>query len=147
MTRLVPLLAFVLLGLPVPVSSVQDVSDDNPFSAFETHFLSNGMKVWFKNMPDAPNVAVSIVVPVGQDQDPMGMEEMAHFLEHMQFSDHMGRTTEEIKKEVDDRGGEWNGFTATDRTFYFVHVGQEHWEFALDWMYHLISPHAMESDV
>ena len=37
----------------------------NPFSGFETHFLANGLKVWFKRLPDAPNVSVSIAVPFG----------------------------------------------------------------------------------
>jgi hypothetical protein len=37
----------------------------NPFAGFETHYLSNGLKVWFKQLPEAPNVSISVGVPVG----------------------------------------------------------------------------------
>ena len=44
----------------------------NPFAGFETHYLSNGLKVWFKRLPEAPNVSISVGVPYGWDADPRG---------------------------------------------------------------------------
>ena len=74
---------------------------DNPFAGIETHFLSNGLKVWYKRTPDEPDIYVSVIVPYGSDSDFRGKEQIAHFVEHMLFSDHMGRTEEEIKREID----------------------------------------------
>ena len=66
----------VLLGARV---EAQQAGPSNPFAGFETHFLSNGVKVWFKQLPGAPNVSVSVGVPVGSDADPPGKEQLAHF--------------------------------------------------------------------
>ena len=75
-------------------------SGDNPFADFETHFLANGLKVWFKSMPDAPNVSVSVAVPFGSHSDPRGKEGLAHFTEHMLFSDHEDRSEQEVKDAI-----------------------------------------------
>ena len=91
---------------------------DNPFANFETHRLANGVKLWFKQLPAAPNVAVSVGVPFGSDLDPEGKEELAHFTEHMLFADHDGRTEDEILEEIASRGGRRNGRTGSDRTWY-----------------------------
>ena len=89
---------------------------ENPFSGFETHFLANGLKVWFKSLPDAPNVSVSVAVPFGSHWDPRGKEGLAHFTEHMLFSDHEGRSEQEVKDAIEVLGGRRNGFTTADHT-------------------------------
>ena len=119
----------------------------NPFSGFETHFLSNGMKVWFKALTDAPNVSVSVGVPVGWDADPQGKEELAHLTEHVLFSDHDGKTEKEIKDAIDDIGGRRNGITTPDHTWYYVTVSKEHGELAIEWLSRLLSPHTMDAEV
>ena len=119
----------------------------NPFAGFETHYLANGVKVWFKRLGGAPNVAVSVGVPVGSDADPPGREELAHFTEHMLFSDHNGRTEQEIKDAVEGLGGIRNGITYRDHTWYYVSIAREHGLFAIEWLADILSPHAMEPDV
>ncbi len=105
------------------------------------------MKVWYKRLPNDPNVSISVTVPYGSDQDPDGKAQLAHFTEHMLFSDHLGRTEEQIKREIEDRGGVRNGITFWDHTFYFVDIGKQHGLFALDWLYRLVSPHEMDPTV
>ena len=86
---------------------VQDTEGEpaaNPFAGFETHFLSNGLKVWFKRVPGAPNVSVSVAVPFGSHSDPRGKEGLAHFTEHMLFSDHDGRSEQEVKDAIESLG-------------------------------------------
>ena len=116
----------------------------NPFSGFETHFLSNGLKVWFKRLPDAPDVSVSVGVPFGWDSDPEGKEELAHLTEHVLFSDHDGQTEQEIKEAIDGIGGRRNGYTTPDHTWYYVTVSKEHGRFAIEWLSRLVSPHTMD---
>ncbi|MCE2397811.1 MAG: insulinase family protein [Gemmatimonadetes bacterium] len=126
---------------------VPEAGPSNPFAGFETHFLSNGVKVWFKRLPGAPNVSVSAGVPVGSDADPPGKEQLAHFTEHMLFSDHDGRTEQEIKDAVEKVGGRRNGFTYLDRTWYYVTIGREHGLFAIEWLAGILSPHEMDPAV
>ena len=82
--QLLALFGLVLLGSVVPRGVWSQTPDSpapppsgtkaNPFSGFETHYLSNGLKVWFKQLPDAPNVSISVGVPYGWDADPRGKE-------------------------------------------------------------------------
>ena len=125
----------------------EETEPANPFAGFETHFLSNGLKVWFKHLPGAPNVSVSAGVPVGSDADPRGKEQLAHFTEHMLFSDHEGRTEQEIKDAVEGLGGRRNGFTHRDHTWYYVTIGREHGLFAIEWLAGILSPHEMDPAV
>ena len=135
------------LAVDTGAADAPEASPSNPFAGFETHFLANGVKVWFKRLPGAPNVSVSAGVPVGSDADPPGKEQLAHFTEHMLFSDHDGRTEQEIKDAVEGIGGQRNGFTYLDRTWYYVTIGREHGLFAIEWLAGILSPHEMEPAV
>ena len=146
---------------PVPLATASDslapasdslapVSDEakaNPFSGFETHFLSNGLKVWYKRLPDAPNASISVGVPYGWDADPRGKEELAHLTEHMLFSDHDGRTEQEIKEAIEGIGGRRNGYTTPDHTWYYVTVQKEYEALAIEWLSRVVSPHSMDAGV
>ncbi len=140
-------LALVASALPAPTGAAQAPESDNPFAGFETHHLSNGTKIWFKRLVGVPNVSVSAGVAVGSDADPRGKEQLAHFTEHMLFSDHKGKTEQEIKDAVEGLGGRRNGFTYRDRTWYYVTIAREHGFFAIEWVADLMSPHEMEPDV
>lgn len=119
----------------------------NPFGGFETHFLGNGLKIWYRRVPGAPNVSVSVGIPYGSDRDTRGKEELAHFTEHMLFSDHDGIPESEIKDGIEGRGGRRNGFTTPDHTWYFVTIAKEHGLFAIEWLSRIVSPHAMDPAV
>ncbi len=120
---------------------------ENPFAGFETHFLANGLKVWFKRLPDAPNVSVSVAIPFGSHSDPRGKEGLAHFTEHMLFSDHEGRSEQEVKDGIESLGGRRNGFTAADHTWYYATIDKQHGLFAIEWLSRIVSPHTMEPEV
>jgi hypothetical protein len=46
----------------------------NPFAGFETHYLSNGLKVWFKQLPEAPNVSISVGISGRSQKKPKDFE-------------------------------------------------------------------------
>ena len=143
-------LALAAAALVVPFAPGPGNAQDtavNPFAGFETHRLSNGVKVWFKRLDGAANVSISAGVPVGADADPPGKEQLAHFTEHMLFADHNGRTEQEIKDAVEGLGGRRNGTTFRDHTWYYVTIAREHGLFAIEWLAGIMSPHAMEPEV
>ena len=142
------------MGLAVSLPGVQKLAGQdaaptpvNPFSGFQTHFLSNGVKVWFKRLEGAPDVAVSVGVPVGRDADPPGKAHLAHFLEHMLFTDHKGLTEQEILQSIWNLGGRGRGLSHADRTWYSAVIGREHGFFAIEWLADIMSPHEMEPSV
>lgn len=148
---LAPSLACLAAAAPTAAATAQEepaaapaAAPTNPFAGFETVRLSNGVKVWFKRLEGVPNVSVSAGVAVGSDADPPGKEQLAHFTEHMLFSDHEGRTEQEIKDAVEKIGGRRNGVTYPDHTWYYVTIGREHGLFAIEWLAGIMSPHAMD---
>jgi predicted Zn-dependent peptidase len=145
---MIPLLlsAFIASGL----GGAQETTPphaDNPFAGFETVTLSNGMRLWLRILPGAADVSVGVSVPYGWDMDPAGKEELAHFTEHMLFSDHRGVSEQEIKDQVESRGGSRNGLTTTDHTFYYVTLPAREGLFGLEWLSRVMEPHAMDPDV
>ena len=132
---------------PTPTAVEEEDAATNPFVGFETHYLSNGLRVWYQWLPNEPDVHVRVIVPYGSDTDWRGKEEIGHFLEHMLFSDHDGRTEEEIKGEIENRGGRRNGITYSDHVSYYATISKEHGLLALDWLYRIVQPHAMEPEV
>ena len=156
--QLLAILGPILFGSIVPGDGWSQTRDSqaspprgetkaNPFAGFETHHLSNGLRVWFKRLPNAPEVSISVGVPYGWDSDPEGKEELAHLTEHILFSDHDGQSEQEIKEAIDGIGGRRNGFTTPDHTWYYVTVAKEHGGFAIEWLSRLLSPHSMDADV
>ena len=132
---------------PEPTATEEDEPLVNPFAGFETHYLANGLRVWYQRLPGEPDVHVRVTLPYGSDLDGRGKEQIAHFVEHMLFSDHDGRTEEEIKGEIEDRGGRRNGITYSDHVSYYATIAKQHGPLALDWIYRIVQPHAMESEV
>jgi predicted Zn-dependent peptidase len=139
-------LALVLLPLAVQAQSSAEGAA-NPFSTFETHVLDNGLRLWIAPLAGAADVSVGVAVPYGWDEDPDGLEQLAHYTEHMLFADHRGRSEEEILAEVETRGGRRNGITTPDHTFYYVTLPAEHGLFGLDWLASVMEPKAMEPEV
>ncbi len=117
----------------------------NPFGGFETHYLSNGVKVWHKHLAGAPEVSISAGVPVGRDADPSGKSHLAHFLEHMLFTDRDGRTEQEIRDAAESLGGRLSGVSYFDHTWYKITIARQHGDFAIEWLAALLSPHPMDS--
>ena len=142
-----PAAAAAQTDTPAAGPSTERPAPGSPFAGFETHYLANGVRVWYRHFPEAPDVAVSVTIPFGHDQDPVGREETAHFLEHVLFSDHDGRTEEEIKDEIEGRGGVRNGFTAADRTWYYAALPKEHGTFGIEWLGRIVEPHTLDADV
>jgi predicted Zn-dependent peptidase len=147
MIRVILSLSLLLAFEVVANCQQNDSTPPDPFAGFETIKLENGMKVWYKRTPDSPDAAISVAVPFGSDCDPAGKEGLAHFTEHMLFADHLGRTEQQIKREIEDPGGVYNGFTLPDHTFFFVHIGNQHGLFGLDWLYKVVSPHSMDPEI
>lgn len=139
--------AFMLLTQAVQPAPADSLLPPNAFAGFESHELANGLRVWYKRLPDDPLVSISVVLPVGADADPRGKEQLAHFTEHLLFADQPGRSEEEVKREIEELGGVYNATVSADRTFYYVRIGKEHALFALDWLYRILAPHEIDRQV
>src|ERR1700735_2015261 len=77
----------------------------------------NGLRVLLFPDPSSPKVTVNMTYLVGSRFEGYGETGMAHLLEHMNFI--LTTSGRNIKKELTDKGADWNGTTDFDRTNYF----------------------------
>jgi len=105
-------LFLALAALPVlaqtKVTSVEGITE---------YRYENGLKVLL--FPDAskPTVTVNVTYLVGSRHEGYGESGMAHLLEHMLFR---GTTKHpDVKTEIRNHGGDFNGTTSYDRTNYY----------------------------
>src|SRR5436190_8292830 len=115
------LLRFVLPVFLVTIAAAQTlptgVERRATMAGITEYAYPNGLRVLL--LPDAGSatITVNMVYMVGSRHEGYGETGMAHLLEHMNFI--LTTNGRNIKKEIVDRGAQWNGTTDYDRTNYF----------------------------
>src|SRR4051812_42944237 len=94
--------------------------------------LQNGLRVLLFPDQSKPKLTVNMTYMVGSRNENYGETGMAHLLEHMLFKATPKRP--DIKKDITDKGAQWNGSTSYDRTNYFevVNATPENLKWAID---------------
>jgi predicted Zn-dependent peptidase len=95
--------------------------------------LKNGLRILTVPMEGTQTVTVLLMVGVGGRFETEKQAGLSHFIEHMLFKGTEKRpTAQSISEELDGIGGEFNAFTAKDKTAYYAKVDAKHSETALD---------------
>ncbi len=95
--------------------------------------LNNGLRVITVPMKNTQTVTVVVMVGVGSRYEMEKEAGISHFLEHMFFKGTKKRPSfHDIAGELDSVGGEFNAFTAKDKTGYYAKVDFKHGDIALD---------------
>jgi predicted Zn-dependent peptidase len=97
--------------------------------------FKNGLRVLTVPMQGTQTAAVIIMVGVGSRFENEKEAGLSHFIEHMMFKGTEKRpNTKIISEELDAIGGEYNAFTAKDKTAYYAKVDSKHFATAVDVM-------------
>lgn len=100
---------------------------------FRRFVLENGLRVILVSDPKFNKSAASLVVGVGQIDDPFEHAGLAHFLEHMLFlGTEKYPDVSEYRVFITANGGYNNAYTASDHTNYLFEVRHEAFPEALD---------------
>ncbi|MDO8540083.1 MAG: insulinase family protein [Opitutaceae bacterium] len=100
---------------------------------FRRFVLPNGLRVLLVSDPKFNKSAASLVVHVGQIDDPREIEGLAHFLEHMLFlGTEKYPEVSEYSGYIKANGGYNNAYTSSDHTNYQFEVRHEALAGALD---------------
>lgn len=100
---------------------------------YEKLTLPNGLRVILAPMEGTETATVLIQTATGSRYETRKENGLSHFLEHMFFKGTEKRPTAlSISEELDAVGGEYNAYTAKDRTGYYAKVDAKHAETALD---------------
>ncbi|MEK6984653.1 MAG: pitrilysin family protein [Nanoarchaeota archaeon] len=101
--------------------------------------LKNGLRVLFEKNT-SKSVAVEVMFRVGSNYESRKLAGISHFLEHMLFEGTKKRkNSREIANEIEKFGGEFNAYTAGDRTAFFIKIMNKRLDTALDVLSDMVS--------
>jgi insulysin len=88
--------------------------------------LKNGLEAYIVSDPETDQSGASLAVEAGSWADPQEYPGMAHFCEHMLFMGTKAYPKEaEYMQFIQDHGGSYNAFTASDKTVYMFSVNND----------------------
>ena len=93
--------------------------------------LKNGLTIIFEKV-NSNSITLGVCVKTGSIYDDRKYMGISHFLEHLIFEGTKNRTAQEIVKEIEGSGGEFNAFTTHEITFFYVKILSKFFEKALN---------------
>ncbi len=114
---------------------------------FQKTLLDNGLAIVAEVDPDAHTAACGFFVKTGsRDEDPAIMG-VSHFLEHMMFKGTETRTADDVNREFDECGANYNAYTSEEITAFHAHVLPEYFSTALDILADIMRPSLRVEDL
>ena len=86
---------------------------------FHKTTLDNGLTIIGEHNPRAQSFAAGYFVTTGARDESPEVSGVSHFLEHMMFKGTPKRSAEDINREFDELGANYNAFTSEERTVYY----------------------------
>lgn len=93
--------------------------------------LSSGLTIISKKT-NSNSVTLGICVKTGSNNEDKHNKGISHFIEHMVFEGTEKRTAQELVREIEKVGGEFNAFTDNEITFYYAKVLGKYFDKALN---------------
>jgi len=104
------------------------------------HVLANGLTILAEPTPTARSVAMGLFVKTGSRDETPDVNGVSHFLEHMMFKGTARRTADDVNREFDELGANYNAFTSHEQTVYYAHVLPEFLPRAVDHLGDMLGP-------
>jgi predicted Zn-dependent peptidase len=89
---------------------------------FRKHQLQNGLQIVAECNPDAHTSALGFFVRTGARDEEANVAGVSHFLEHMMFKGTDRRTADDVNREFDEMGAQYNAFTSEELTVYYAAI-------------------------
>jgi predicted Zn-dependent peptidase len=94
--------------------------------------IDNGVTLLVDEILTSGAVSLGVWIDLGSRDESDNERGYAHMIEHMLFKGTGKRNAYDIAAQIDSFGGEINGSTSRENTYYFVNVAAGHWLDALD---------------
>jgi len=94
--------------------------------------LDNGLKVITSRFQDAHSLSVGLWIKTGGRYENSKNQGVSHFMEHMLFKGTKKRSCQQIKQNIEEKGGAFNAFTSEEYVCYYVKILSEHIDLAAD---------------
>lgn len=112
---------------------------------FQQYTLDNGLTILAETNGDAHTAAVGFFVKTGARDETPELMGVSHFLEHMMFKGTDRRSAEDVNREFDEIGANYNAYTSHEQTVYHAHVLPEVLPHAVDLFSDMLRP-ALRTD-
>lgn len=113
---------------------------------FQQKKLPNGLTIIAETDPAAHTAAVGFFVKTGARDEDAPLMGVSHFLEHMMFKGTPRRNADDVNREFDEMGANYNAFTSHEQTVYYAHVLPEYIPRAVDLLGDMLRPALREED-
>jgi predicted Zn-dependent peptidase len=107
---------------------------------FRSHQLANGLSIVAECNDDAHTTAVGFFVNTGARDETDEVAGVSHFLEHMMFKGTPTRSADDVNREFDEMGADYNAFTSEENTVYYATVLPEHQQQAAALLADIVRP-------
>jgi len=98
----------------------------------QTSILKNGIRIVTSTIPHVESVTMGIWTGVGSRYEPRQVSGISHLIEHMLFKGTKTRSSKDISREIEGKGGDINAITQEETTCYYARVPAEHIESSFD---------------
>ncbi len=113
---------------------------------FAQHNLDNGLTVLTERNGDAHTSAYGFFVRTGSRDEAAPIMGVSHFLEHMMFKGTLRRSADDVNREFDELGANYNAFTSQEATVYYAQVLPEFQQRTVDLLGDMMRPALREDD-
>ncbi|MSR32763.1 MAG: insulinase family protein [Gemmataceae bacterium] len=113
---------------------------------FENHQCSNGLTILGETNPEARAAAVGFFVRTGSRDETPEESGVSHFLEHMVFKGTRKRTADQVNKDFDRIGANYNAYTSEENTVFHASTLPEYHSQATDILADILHPALRAAD-
>lgn len=113
---------------------------------FQRTVLKNGLTIIGEQNPQALSMAAGYFVRTGARDETAEVSGVSHFLEHMLFKGTERRTAEDVNREFDEMGADYNAFTGEEYTVYYGAVLPEQQGRLVDLLTDMMHPTLRDED-
>jgi predicted Zn-dependent peptidase len=107
---------------------------------FQTHTLSNGLRIIGETSPSARSMALGFFVRTGARDETADVSGVSHFLEHMVFKGTPHRSALDVNRDFDRIGAHYNAFTSEENTVFYAAILPEYMPQAVDVLADILRP-------
>ncbi|MBI3409466.1 MAG: insulinase family protein [Planctomycetes bacterium] len=107
---------------------------------FHHHVLDNGLTLVGETSPSARSVSLGFFVRTGSRDETPDVSGVSHFLEHMVFKGTPRRSADDVNKDFDRIGANYNAFTSEENTVFYAAILPEYLPQAADILADILRP-------
>ena len=107
---------------------------------FRHETLPNGLTLLAEMSQSAHSAAIGCFVNAGSRDESDAVSGVSHFLEHMTFKGTRRRTADDVNREFDEIGADYNAYTSEEHTVYYAAMLPERQGAGLDLLLDILRP-------